>query len=65
MNNTFKKWWTEEQKERQPISTYEQEVKMGWDACKQKVWEILKENTKNPNFTTADIIKAIEEIEKL
>ena len=62
MNKKFKNFWLT-QKDRQPISTYERDVKLGWDACKQEVLKIIQTFKCEDDYTIADKIE--DEVDKL
>lgn len=72
----FEEWFAAELP-RQPLKTYKEDIKLGWDACKKEILEILSENKVNVRVSKFDDfghyddyndyikIGVIEEIKKL
>ncbi len=40
----FKEWY-QKTNPRQPLYSYEKEIKLGWDGCKEEVLKMIKEST--------------------
>jgi hypothetical protein len=61
----FDKWYNSKLP-RQPFNSYKREIKLGWDACKQEVLNIIKESTKdNSCGTSSEELFHSQKIEKL